>query len=123
MKKQRIAALIIIIFTFTALAGCAKEAPPTANPAAVSATDYNIPYEVINDQDYGSDLRNHSFRVVAAADASNDELMWVFNKLDNKKWRDVTVWFYKDKATADAGNPYDIAMIKRTGAGAPEITK
>ena len=119
MRLRLITALVVVIFTFMALTGCAKEAPPAAAPTP----DYSIPYEVINDQNYGTDLKNHSFRVVAAADASDNQLLWVFNKLDNKKWRDVIVWFYKDKATVNTGDSYDIAMIKRTGDGAPEIKK
>ncbi|TCX51982.1 MULTISPECIES: hypothetical protein [unclassified Dehalobacter] len=123
MKTRWFTALVVVIFTFMALAGCTKEAKHASDPAAAPTPDYSIPYEVINDQDYGTDLKNHSFRVMAAADASDNQLLWVFNKLDNNKWRDVIVWFYKDKATVNAGDPYNIAMIKRTGDGVPEITK
>ncbi len=122
MKSKQIIALVLILLTLLSFSGCGKKSP-TEPAASEPVPDHSIVYEVINDQDYGTDLRNHSFRVVVTADASDDQLLWVFGKLDNKKWRDVTVWFYKDKAAVEAGDPYDVAMIKRAGSGEPEITR
>ncbi|ADY56942.1 hypothetical protein Sgly_2666 [Syntrophobotulus glycolicus DSM 8271] len=125
MKSRLLIALVVLIFTFMALSGCSKENPPAADPGVTQPeANYSIKYEVINDQDYGTDLKNHSFRVVVAADASDDQLLWLFNKLDNKKYTDVTVWFFSDKKLVDNGDPYDVAIAKRIGrAGEPKITK
>ncbi len=127
--------LIVILVTFSIvgkLLGLYDNNPPTANTDSavnseevdtVKKIDNSIDYELVTSEDYGISLKNHKFRVVIDEKATDEQLLWVFNKLNDKKYEEVTAWFYKMKSSIEAGDPYDVAMIKRTGKESPMITR
>lgn len=98
-------------------------ASPEAEQEQEKTVDNSIAYEVVTSEDYGIGLKNHSFRVTVDEKATDEQLLWVFEKLDDSKYEEVTVWFFKKKATIEAGDPYDIAMIRRTGQENPKVTR
>lgn len=106
--------------------GTQQEASTNDSPKATEApepkVDNSITYEVVTNEDYGVGLKNHSYRVIINEDASDAQLIWVFAKLDDSKYEEVTVWFYKNKASVELG-VYDVAMIERAGKDSPKITR
>ncbi|MDK2801583.1 MAG: hypothetical protein PWQ70_3202 [Clostridiales bacterium] len=85
-------------------------------------SDNTIAYEVVTSEDYGVGLKNHSFRVIVDEKATDEQLLWVYSQLNNSKYEEVTIWFYKSKSSIENG-VYDVAMVERKGTAYPTITR
>lgn len=100
------------------------EAPPISQEKDIAKEEAKtIEYEVLTEEDISyADVKRVAFRVIVSPDATDEQLIAIFNEVDEKKYDDVTVWFLKDKSEMDTG--YSIAMIERTEKnGEIKITK
>lgn len=137
-KKWVKVVVVILVFSWLSnIFGLNKDEPVSKEKAAVVNTDptptvvnaepttttneSKIEYEIITSEEYGIGSLNHSFRIVVDSNSSDEQLLWVLKKVDNKKYEEVTIWFYTSKKYTNG--PYNVAMVERTGSKSPNITR
>lgn len=118
---------IIVVIALAALGnilGLYEDKEPQSNApvSQVDTIDNSISYEIVTSDNYGVGLKSHSYRVIIDENATDDQLLWVLSELDDRKYEEVTIWFYKSKSSVENG-AYDVAMIERTGSDSPKITR
>lgn len=100
------------------------EAPPISQEQDITKEESNtIKYEVETKEDVSyADVKRMTYRVVIDPTVTDEQLVEVFKKIDEDKYDNVTVWFYKDKS--EVNDVYTVAMLEREKKnGEIKITK
>lgn len=107
-------------------AGCVELASSNQSQSDAVGQDQQTGIEyIVSDamQPYVRDEKEcMGYRVVVPADASQEQLLDVFDKVtSNDGYYLHTAWFFSDSSLADGGATYDVAMIEEDGEGADPI--
>lgn len=109
MKKL----IFCLLLCSISLCGCGNSKSEAKN---------DIEYTISTQEDVSiPDETRETFRVVIQEDATEEDLLTVFDEIDKDDIDNVTVWFYSSEEAIENG-PYDVGMIERTGDEEPELT-
>lgn len=100
------------------------EAPPISQEKDIAKEEATtIEYKVDSKEDVSyADVKRKTFRVIIDPNATDEQLIEVFKEIDEEKYDNVTVWFYKDKS--EVNDVYTVAMLERDKKnGEIKITK
>lgn len=112
MKKVILLAFLVVTMTLC-LFGCAStEQDEVVLPA----------YTIESQEVYGIGEKNYSWRIIIEGEATDEELLLIFDELDDNKYDESTMWVYSSEEAVALGL-YDVAMVERLGKEAPTITR
>lgn len=116
-KLGAIALALTMTFTITACGGKEDPGPGTeqtepANPESETPKIEAIDYKIVTSEDLAA--KEHTYRIIVDTSATEEQLVAIYNELNDSKYEELTLWFYSSQEAVDTG-PYDLAMIERIG--------
>lgn len=82
-----------------------------------------VEYKVITSEDVGIGLKDHTFRISASKDITDEQILWLVSDLDKNKYNELTIWIYDSKESYEGFSKYNIAMVERFENGEIKISK